>query len=67
MPAPEVAVNYYTGGDLYLFGKFSIIFLPRFVHSRQKNWNFTLPISFSSDEFQTSRVPNTRRPTIGMS
>lgn len=35
MPAPEVAVNYYTGGDLYLF-----------------------------DEFQTSRVPNTRRPTI---
>ncbi|KAJ7946352.1 Ubiquinol oxidase [Quillaja saponaria] len=35
MPAPEVAVNYYTGGDLYLF-----------------------------DEFQTSRVPNTRRPKI---
>ncbi|KAI5447125.1 Ubiquinol oxidase 4 [Lathyrus oleraceus] len=35
MPAPEVAVNYYTGDDLYLF-----------------------------DEFQTSRVPNTRRPTI---
>lgn len=21
MPAPEVAVKYYTGGDLYLFGK----------------------------------------------
>ncbi|XP_058758740.1 ubiquinol oxidase 4, chloroplastic/chromoplastic-like [Vicia villosa] len=35
MPAPEVAVNYYTGDDLYLF-----------------------------DEFQTSRLPNTRRPTI---
>ncbi|XP_045805935.1 ubiquinol oxidase 4, chloroplastic/chromoplastic [Trifolium pratense] len=35
MPAPEVAVNYYMGGDMYLF-----------------------------DEFQTSRVPNTRRPTI---
>ncbi|XP_061340799.1 ubiquinol oxidase 4, chloroplastic/chromoplastic isoform X2 [Gastrolobium bilobum] len=35
MPAPEVAVNYYTGGDLYLF-----------------------------DEFQTSRVPNSRRPKI---
>ncbi|KAF7840576.1 ubiquinol oxidase 4, chloroplastic/chromoplastic [Senna tora] len=35
MPAPEVAVKYYTGGDLYLF-----------------------------DEFQTSRVPNTRRPKI---
>lgn len=35
MPAPEVAVKYYTGGDLYLF-----------------------------DEFQTDRVPNTRRPTI---
>ncbi|KAG7963059.1 hypothetical protein I3843_09G098600 [Carya illinoinensis] len=34
-PAPEVAVKYYTGGDLYLF-----------------------------DEFQTSRVPNTRRPKI---
>ncbi|XP_031279149.1 ubiquinol oxidase 4, chloroplastic/chromoplastic-like [Pistacia vera] len=35
MPAPEVAVKYYTGGDLYLF-----------------------------DEFQTDRVPNTRRPKI---
>ncbi|CAI8590585.1 unnamed protein product [Vicia faba] len=35
MPAPEVAVNYYMGDDLYLF-----------------------------DEFQTSRVPNTRRPKI---
>ncbi|OIW14016.1 hypothetical protein TanjilG_09367 [Lupinus angustifolius] len=35
LPAPEVAVNYYTGGDLYLF-----------------------------DEFQTSRIPNTRRPKI---
>ncbi|CAM8893571.1 unnamed protein product [Rhodiola kirilowii] len=34
-PAPEVAVKYYTGGDLYLF-----------------------------DEFQTSRVPQTRRPII---
>ena len=21
MPAPEVAVNYYMGGDMYLFGK----------------------------------------------
>ncbi|KAJ0017784.1 hypothetical protein Pint_09722 [Pistacia integerrima] len=35
MPAPEVAVKYYTGGDLYLF-----------------------------DEFQTDRIPNTRRPKI---
>ncbi|XP_020221789.1 ubiquinol oxidase 4, chloroplastic/chromoplastic [Cajanus cajan] len=35
MPAPEVAVDYYTGDDLYLF-----------------------------DEFQTSRVPNSRRPKI---
>lgn len=35
LPAPEVAVKYYTGGDLYLF-----------------------------DEFQTDRVPNTRRPII---
>ncbi|KAI9123573.1 hypothetical protein K1719_004873 [Acacia pycnantha] len=35
MPAAKVAVNYYTGGDLYLF-----------------------------DEFQTSRVPNSRRPKI---
>ncbi|KAL2341343.1 hypothetical protein Fmac_009283 [Flemingia macrophylla] len=35
MPAPEVAVDYYTGEDLYLF-----------------------------DEFQTSRVPNSRRPKI---
>ncbi|VFQ88918.1 unnamed protein product [Cuscuta campestris] len=35
LPAPEVAVRYYTEGDLYLF-----------------------------DEFQTSRVPNTRRPKI---
>lgn len=26
MPAPEVAVNYYTGDDLYLFGKLFIIF-----------------------------------------
>jgi len=24
MPAPEVAVNYYTGDDLYLFGKLFI-------------------------------------------
>lgn len=35
LPAPDVAVKYYTGGDLYLF-----------------------------DEFQTDRVPNTRRPKI---
>lgn len=35
LPAPEVAVRYYTEGDLYLF-----------------------------DEFQTSRLPNTRRPKI---
>ncbi|XP_027360568.1 ubiquinol oxidase 4, chloroplastic/chromoplastic isoform X2 [Abrus precatorius] len=35
MPAPVVAVNYYTGDDLYLF-----------------------------DEFQTARVPNSRRPKI---
>ncbi|XP_059639741.1 ubiquinol oxidase 4, chloroplastic/chromoplastic-like, partial [Cornus florida] len=34
-PAPEVAVKYYTGGDLFLF-----------------------------DEFQTARVPNSRRPKI---
>jgi hypothetical protein len=26
MPAPEVAVNYYTGGDMYLFGMFLSIF-----------------------------------------
>ncbi|XP_043691075.1 ubiquinol oxidase 4, chloroplastic/chromoplastic [Telopea speciosissima] len=35
LPAPEIAIKYYTGGDLYLF-----------------------------DEFQTSRVPHTRRPKI---
>uniref|UniRef100_A0A7C8YPK9 Ubiquinol oxidase n=1 Tax=Opuntia streptacantha TaxID=393608 RepID=A0A7C8YPK9_OPUST len=35
LPAPEIAVKYYTGGDLYLF-----------------------------DEFQTSRVPCSRRPKI---
>eukprot|EP00262_Sarcandra_glabra_P019918 TRINITY_DN773_c0_g1_i1.p1 TRINITY_DN773_c0_g1~~TRINITY_DN773_c0_g1_i1.p1 ORF type:complete len:391 (-),score=58.60 TRINITY_DN773_c0_g1_i1:176-1225(-) len=35
LPAPEVAVKYYTEGDLYLF-----------------------------DEFQTARVPYTRRPKI---
>ncbi|KAA8515566.1 hypothetical protein F0562_018823 [Nyssa sinensis] len=35
LPAPEVAVKYYTGDDLYFF-----------------------------DEFQTSRVPNSRRPKI---
>nr|AZZ09414.1 plastid ubiquinol oxidase 4 [Ipomoea batatas] len=35
LPAPKVAVKYYTEGDLYLF-----------------------------DEFQTSRLPNTRRPKI---
>lgn len=23
MPAPDVAVQYYTGSDLYLFGKFT--------------------------------------------
>jgi len=22
MPAPDIAVKYYTGGDLYLFGEF---------------------------------------------
>ncbi|CAL5409428.1 unnamed protein product [Camellia sinensis] len=38
LPAPEVAVKYYTGGDLYLF-----------------------------DEFQTARVPNSRRPKIVVS
>ncbi|KDO78391.1 hypothetical protein CISIN_1g018864mg [Citrus sinensis] len=36
MPAPAVAIKYYTGGDLYLF-----------------------------DEFQTARLPNSRRPKIG--
>lgn len=35
LPAPDVAVKYYTGGDLYLF-----------------------------DEFQTSKVPCSRRPKI---
>lgn len=25
MPAPEVAVKYYTGSDLYLFGVFSFL------------------------------------------
>ncbi|KAI5672965.1 hypothetical protein M9H77_13329 [Catharanthus roseus] len=35
LPAPKVAVKYYTEGDLYLF-----------------------------DEFQTARVPNSRRPKI---
>lgn len=35
LPAPEVAVRYYSGGDLYLF-----------------------------DEFQTSKLPNSRRPKI---
>lgn len=68
MPAPEVAVNYYTGGDLYLFGKPFIFFFLDLELSTggKKNWNLTVPISFSSDEFQTSRVPNSRRPKIGM-
>lgn len=35
LPAPEIAIKYYTTGDLYLF-----------------------------DEFQTSRVPKSRRPEI---
>lgn len=35
LPAPEVAVKYYTEGDLYMF-----------------------------DEFQTGRIPNTRRPKV---
>lgn len=42
-PAPEVAVKYYTGGDLYLFGKFVILqavilsteIAPRFWHFLQ--------------------------------
>ncbi|CAN7013930.1 unnamed protein product, partial [Brassica rapa subsp. trilocularis] len=41
-PAPDIAVMYYTGSDLYLF---VALFCP-------------------TDEFQTSRSPNTRRPNL---
>ncbi|KAB1221791.1 Ubiquinol oxidase 4, chloroplastic/chromoplastic [Morella rubra] len=45
LPAPEIAVKYYTGDDLYLFG-------------------YDISYAFCADEFQTARVPNTRRPKI---
>lgn len=64
MPAPEVAVNYYTGGDLYLFGK-PFIFMTHVVYGWE-NQIFDTFQSHFPDEFQTSRVPNTRRPKIGM-
>lgn len=77
MPAPEVAVKYYTGGDLYLFGKF---LLPLPLKEKENTWDLEsfylwfsvfeigylqFSIIFCPDEFQTSRVPNTRRPKIG--
>lgn len=53
MPAPEVAVNYYTGGDLYLFGKFfNLIFFRNGCLPDDKNWNFTLACSFPQMNFK---------------
>lgn len=65
LPAPEVAVKYYTGGDLYLFGKFCQLLI--FVSASWKAiLGLNIPqIYFSSDEFQTDRAPNSRRPKIG--
>lgn len=65
LPAPEVAVKYYTGGDLYLFGKFCRLLI--FVCASWKAiLGLNIPqIYFSSDEFQTDRAPNSRRPKIG--
>ena len=51
MPAPEVAVNYYTGGDLYLFGKF-FYFYDLWLSTGGKNWNFTLPCHFLQMNFK---------------
>ena len=62
MPAPEIAVNYYTGGDLYLFGKLFHLYAlivglltgkTRFSHSptSTSQMNFKLP------EFQILEGP----------
>ncbi len=63
LPAPEVAVKYYTGGDFYLFGKFVI--LQAFVLSSKMLLGFDTSSTFYADEFQSARAPNSRRPKIG--
>lgn len=66
MPAPEVAVKYYTSSDMYLFGKFCLFFnLCLYLERQQRRLN--IPPKFYADEFQTSRPPNSRRPKIGKS
>jgi hypothetical protein len=62
-PAPEVAVKYYTGGDLYLFGKF--VFYKLLSCLLRCHLGFDISSKFCADEFQTARAPNSRRPKIG--
>lgn len=63
LPAPEIAVKYYTQGDLYLFGK-SICHRLCSIPSWLSSW-FSDSIYSFPDEFQTSRAPKSRRPKIG--
>lgn len=63
LPAPEVAVKYYTGGDFYLFGKFSSYKL--LFHLLRYYLGYDISSVFYVDEFQTARTPNSRRPKIG--
>lgn len=65
MPAPKVAVDYYTGGDLYLFGKLLIFMKSGCLMMRKLDFSH-FSYLIMSDEFQTSRVPNSRRPKIGI-
>lgn len=62
LPIPEIAVKYYTGDDLYLFGEFIYlqpIVVPYGMWSRLNNLSMLLP-----DEFQIARIPNSERPII---
>lgn len=64
-PAPAVAVKYYTEGDFYLFGEL-FQFLPSYFSMHLYYQVLTiLTACHLTDEFQTSRPPNSRRPKIG--
>ncbi|KAK6917796.1 hypothetical protein RJ641_018547 [Dillenia turbinata] len=59
LPAPEVAVKYYTDGDL--FGELSYSSSLFFFEMTAA---FPIFLHVCSDEFQTSRAPHSRRPKI---
>ena len=42
MPAPKVAVDYYTGGDLYLFGKLLIFDISLSIEMKTLFFTFLL-------------------------